>query len=78
MIKRIKVPKFRVGKYVLNEYELKNLCMEIATKKRKDFIGTTVTCLLSNETCTLEKNGTLSNPIKGASLMGNIISEMFF
>lgn len=29
-IKRIKAPKFRVGRYVLNEYEFRNLQLEVA------------------------------------------------
>lgn len=29
-ITRIKVPKFRVGRYVLNEYELRQLMLDVA------------------------------------------------
>jgi hypothetical protein len=29
-IKRIKPPKFKLGRYILNEYELRNLMLEVA------------------------------------------------
>ena len=32
---RIKAPKFKVGKYVLNEYELRQLQLEVAQGKRE-------------------------------------------
>ena len=66
---------FRIGKYVLNEYELRTLCSETA-KGRTDFVGKKVTCLLSKQTCTIQKDGRLSNPIKGISLITEIMEEM--
>jgi len=33
-IKRIKAPKFRVGKYVLNEYELRQLMLDVAMDEK--------------------------------------------
>ena len=35
MFTRIKPPKFKVGNYVLNEYELRQLQLEVAQGKRK-------------------------------------------
>ena len=32
---RIKAPKFRVGRYVLNEYEIRTLQVEVAKGERK-------------------------------------------
>lgn len=43
MITRIKPPKFRVGKYVLNEYELRCLLAELTEDKHQEFIGKKVT-----------------------------------
>ncbi len=40
MITRIKPPKYKVGRYSLNEYELRQLMLEVA-KKEKPF-GQTV------------------------------------
>ncbi len=35
MFTRIKPPKFKVGKHVLNEYELRQLQLEVAQGKRE-------------------------------------------
>jgi hypothetical protein len=61
-IKRITPPKYRVGKYSLNEYELRNLMLEVAQKQKpagikvKDERGAVVTIL---------ENGRLSESIAG-------------
>ena len=72
-IKRIKAPKFKVGRYVLNEYEFRNLQLEVALGikpagiKVKDALGTVVT---------IEENGCLSDSIEGLALAGDITLEI--
>ena len=71
-IKRIKAPKFRVGRYVLNEYEFRNLQLEVALGikpagiKVKDALGTVVT---------INENGGLSDSIDGLTLAQDITWE---
>lgn len=61
-VKRITPPVFKVGRYKLNEYELRNLMVEVARGEKpsgivvKDSTGTTATVL---------ENGSLSNNLKG-------------
>ena len=45
----IKPPKFRIGRYVLNEYELRNLLLDICKGGKESFIGRTVTDNLGNK-----------------------------
>jgi len=42
-IKRIPAPKFRIGRYKLNEYELRNLMLEVAEGNNTFFINAKVT-----------------------------------
>lgn len=59
-IKRIKAPKFRVGKYVLNEYEFRNLQLEVALGIKP--AGIKVTDSLGNKSTIIE-NGCLSHSL---------------
>ena len=43
LIYRINPPKFRIGKYILNEYELRSLMLEVAQGHSVGFIGSKVT-----------------------------------
>lgn len=38
-MKRITAPKFRIGRYKLNEYELRNLMLDVAKGNKPEFIG---------------------------------------
>ncbi len=65
-LKRIKPPKYRVGRYVLNEYELRNLMAEVAEGrypadviKVKDKYGVVAT---------IYANGRLSRNLYGLSI----------
>jgi hypothetical protein len=61
-ITRVKAPKFRVGRYVLNEYELRTLQVEVAKGDRKpgmkvkDDLGVVATIL---------PNGSLDTALSG-------------
>lgn len=61
-ITRIKAPKFRVGRYVLNEYEIRTLQVEVAKGERKpgmkvkDDLGAVATIL---------PNGSLDTALSG-------------
>lgn len=66
---RIKAPKFRVGRYVLSEYEFRNLQLEVASGikpagiKVKDAAG---------NTAVIDKNGALSNYLEGLNVSVNL------
>ena len=64
-IKRIKAPKFRVGRYVLNEYEFRNLQLEVALGIKT--AGIKVTDSEGNKSVIME-HGSLSNNLKGLSI----------
>lgn len=66
----IKPPKFRIGRYVLNEYELRLLMLNIAEGSKPEFIGCKVTDCMSGESVTIKPNGSLSGRLMGLHLMG--------
>jgi hypothetical protein len=72
-ITRIKAPKFRVGRYVLNEYEFRNLQLEVALGVKP--AGIKVTDAQGNR-AVIEENGCLSDSIEGLALAGDITLEI--
>jgi hypothetical protein len=72
-ITRINTPKFKVGRFVLNEYELRQLMLEVATGvqpagiKVKDSTGKVVEILA---------NGSLSDNIVGLSVADDIALKL--
>ena len=58
-IKRIQCPKFRIGRYKLNEYELRYLMLTIAEGDNQEFIGRKVTDCTSGESAVFLPNGRL-------------------
>ena len=73
-INRIKAPKFRVGRYVLNEYEFRNLQLEVALGIKP--AGIKVTDSLGNKS-TIIKNGCLSHSLnKTMGISGNLSLEL--
>lgn len=73
MITRIKPPKYKVGRYSLNEYELRQLMLEVA-KKEKPF-GQTV----KDQTgycATIQEDGSLSCNLFGTDIMSNATLQM--
>jgi len=73
MITRIKPPKFRVGKFSLNEYELRTLMLEVAKGEKlhgikvKDQTGRCVTIL---------EDGTLSSNVFGTDINSLLTLEI--
>jgi hypothetical protein len=72
-ITRIKAPKFRVGRYVLNEYEFRNLQLEVALGVKP--AGIKVTDAQGNR-AVIEKSGCLSDSLEGLALAGEISFEI--
>jgi len=72
-IKRIKAPKFRVGRYVLNEYEFRNLQLEVALGIKP--AGIKVTDSEGNRSVILE-HGSLSRSLKGMEISGKLSLEL--
>ena len=68
-ITRVAPPKFRVGRYVLNEYELRTLTLEVAQGikpsgiKVKDSFGNVAIIL---------PNGCFSNSLKGMEISATL------
>lgn len=69
-IKRVSCPKFRVGRYKLNEYELRYLMLSIAEGDNQEFIGRKVTDCISGESAVFLPNGRLNGSrFPGLSMM---------
>jgi hypothetical protein len=66
---RIKPPKYRVGKYMLNEYELRRLMAQVADGKYPHGIRVTDA---NKVTATINPDGTLS-----CNLYGLAISSLY-
>ena len=67
MFKKIKAPKYKIGRYSLNEYELRQVQVDIAEGKLKD--GIIVKDQNGNK-ATINKDGTLSNKLHGIDICG--------
>lgn len=64
-IKRIKAPKFRVGRLVLNEYEVRALMLEVAEGKREPGIEVHE---VGGRSVTIGEHGFLSQSLDGLGL----------
>ena len=69
MYTKIKPPKFRIGRYVLNEYELRTLMADIAEGKMKGNIK--VKEIGHNEIATIWDSGRLSHSLPGLKIAAN-------
>jgi hypothetical protein len=66
------------GKYhLINEYTLRNIQLAVARDKStyEDFAKVTFTCQ-AGLTCTIMKDGRLSNPLSTLKIIGNLMSEL--
>lgn len=72
-IKRIKPPKFKVGRYVLNEYELRCLQVEVAKGDRD---GGIMVREQSGESAIILDDGTLNIPLKGYQIASTFSLEL--
>ena len=72
-ITRIKPPKYRVGRYMLNEYELRTLMIEIAKGIKPK--GVKVKCP-QGIVATITDKGTLSQSISGLDISGKLSLEI--
>ena len=72
-ITKVKAPKYRVGRYVLNEYELRTLMLEVAQGKQPSDIK--VKCP-QGIVATITEKGTLTNSISGLDLAGKLSLEV--
>ena len=69
MVTRIKPPKFRVGRYVLNEYELRCLLVEITEGKHQELIGKKVTEITNEcKPSTIIQKGYTENSLDGLGI----------
>lgn len=76
-IQRIKSPKYRVKRYVLNEYELRNLMLQVAKKEQPSNI--VVTEIETGFKATILEDGSLDfvhNSFESLSLSTNFKFEL--
>jgi hypothetical protein len=73
-ITRINSPKFRVGRYVLNEYEARQFCLEVAKGERAP--GDTIKDVEGN-TATVLRDGGLSRSLVGWDIGSKIAIERY-
>ena len=64
IITRVKAPKFKVGRYVLNEYELRTLMLEVAEGKKPAGIIVTE----GKHTAEILHTGILSHNLPGLAI----------
>jgi hypothetical protein len=81
-ITRIAAPKFKVGRYTLNEYELRQLMLEVCRGERPAGIKVTqIRVPLSNgyttATAMIERNGRLSANLPGLAVATDISLDMW-
>ncbi len=74
MYTRIKAPKFKVGKYVLNEYELRQLQLEVLKGQKQGMID--VKDLSANTWHKIGSDGAFNSSPKGYSVSSMITLEI--
>lgn len=72
-ITRVKAPKFRVGRYVLNEYELRTLMLEVARGEKPANIK--VKCSDGNVSI-IREDGILTDALTGLDIAGKLCIEL--
>ena len=72
-ITRIKAPKFKVGKYSLNEYELRQLCLEVKQCLKPNGIKVIDSDGIESK---IDKSGKLHPLPKGMSLSYEITKQL--
>ena len=76
-ITRVKAPKFRIGKYILNEYEFRTLQVEVAKGIKPTGIKFKECSFPYNEGIILE-SGCLSHSTKGLAVSGELSYQLLF
>jgi hypothetical protein len=72
--KTISVPKFRIGRYKLNEYELRQLLLDVAKGENTQFLGAKVTDCTTSDIAFITNNG-LSDRLYGLDISTKIALE---
>lgn len=72
-VKRIAPPKFKVGRYVLNEYELRNLMLEVCKGERDGGIRVKG---VNGEVAYINADGTLSARLSGLAINSRFTLDM--
>ena len=71
---RINPPKFKIGRYVLNEYELRQLQLDVVKGLKEGNIK--VKCLNSNRTSILNEEGLFEPPLEGMGVSAGITLQI--
>ena len=72
-ITRVKPPKFKVGRYTLNEYELRTLMLEVAKGLKPENIKVKD---INGNTAIINSDGTLSRTLEGMSIHSTLTIEL--
>jgi hypothetical protein len=72
-IQRIKAPKFKMGRYSLNEYELR--CLQVRVAKNEVHSGIIIKDK-NGKKATIKEDGTLSNNLSGLEINSKFTLEI--
>lgn len=75
LLPKIKAPTFKIGPCILNEYELRQLQINVAKKETKGNIK--VKCIMSGQIFNITEDGSLDMIIKGMHLSIDQELELF-
>lgn len=75
LLPKVKAPTFKVHSCTLNEYELRQLQIDVAKKEIKGNIK--VKCVMSGNTFNITEDGSLDGIIPGLQVADNMALELF-
>lgn len=77
-IKRIDPPMFKINDELYNEYELRQLMLDIATKEYVSELPITVTDSKGNVAKICKETGRISDSLDGFTLSDDLATELFY
>lgn len=75
LLPRVKAPTFKIGPCILNEYELRQLQINVAKKEIKGNIK--VKCVMSGQIFNITEAGLFDNTPPGLQMADNMALELF-
>lgn len=75
LLPRVKAPTFKIGPCILNEYELRQLQIDVAKKEIKGNIK--VKCVLSGNTFNITETGALDMYVESMGIADKLALELF-
>ena len=75
LLPKVKAPTFKIGPCILNEYEIRQLQIDVAKKEIKGNIK--VKCVMSGQRFEITEDGSLDGIIPGLQVADNMALELF-